>query len=122
LKFKLDENIGRQAKEVLGTAGHDVMGVLDQKLGGTKDEALYDVCVREGRALVTLDRDFGEVLRFPPGPTAGIIVLDSRPRLTPELVRSRLRDLAVFLQSNDISGTLCIIEAGRVRMHGRQDD
>ena len=35
LKFKLDENLPTEAAEVLCSAGHDAVTVLDQSLGGT---------------------------------------------------------------------------------------
>jgi predicted nuclease of predicted toxin-antitoxin system len=66
LRIKLDENIGRRGVELLRARGHDVMTVLDQNLRGVTDETLFDVCIAEERALITLDRDFGQILRFPP--------------------------------------------------------
>jgi hypothetical protein len=66
VKFKLDENIGRRGIEFLRASGHDVSTVADQGLSGIGDRALFDVCAAEGRALITLDNDFGQVLRFPP--------------------------------------------------------
>jgi len=66
VKFKLDENIGRRGLELLRSSGHDVATVWDQGLHGASDERLFDVCAAEGRVLVTLDRDFGQVPRFPP--------------------------------------------------------
>jgi predicted nucleic acid-binding protein len=32
------------------------------------DESLFEACKSESRALATLDRDFGQVLRYPPPP------------------------------------------------------
>ena len=78
VRLKLDENIGRRGLELLRTRGHDVMTVWDQNLRGVTDEALFDICVAEGRALITLDRDFGQILRFPPETSAGIIVRGAR--------------------------------------------
>ncbi|MCC6775935.1 MAG: DUF5615 family PIN-like protein [Hyphomicrobiales bacterium] len=46
-----------------------------QRLSGNTDVALYEACRAESRVLVTLDRDFGEVLRFPPEESAGIAIL-----------------------------------------------
>ena len=67
MRFKLDENLSRSVAEMFRTRGHDVMTVRDQKLQGASDEEVFEVSVGEGRALVTLDRDLGQVLRFPPG-------------------------------------------------------
>jgi hypothetical protein len=42
------------------------MTVREQGLAGAADEVVFGACIAEGRTLVTLDRDFGQVLRFPP--------------------------------------------------------
>ena len=80
MKIKLDENIGTRGSELLAERAHDVSTVRDQKLSGAPDENIFAVCAAEGRVLVTLDRDFGEVLRFPPEQSAGIVILDLGPR------------------------------------------
>jgi len=64
VKIKTDENIGWRAVELLRAAGHDVTTVFDQKMTGSTDEAVFAACCTEQRALVTLDRDFGEPLRL----------------------------------------------------------
>jgi predicted nuclease of predicted toxin-antitoxin system len=117
VKFKLDENIGRRGLEFLKAAGHDVLTVWDQDLHGISDEELFEVCVVEERALVTLDRDFGQVTRFPPGTSAGIIVLDVGPRTTLQAIIGRLRDFLAVLENHSVRGALWIVEPGRVRVH-----
>ena len=88
MKFKLDENIGTRGQGLLRSAGHNVMTVRDQDLSGATDETIFQVCVSEGRALITLDHDFGQVLRFPPESSHGIVILEVPPRATSESLLS----------------------------------
>lgn len=121
MKIKLDENLGSLGADVLTAAGHAVSTVLEQRIGGIEDQALYEACRAAGQLLVTLDRDFGEVLRFPPEDTQGIVVLDCRGRLSPTSIRRRIDDLARLLEDQDVVGRLWIVEPGRLRIHSRKD-
>lgn len=121
MKIKLDENLGSIGADALTAAGHDVSTVLEQRISGVKDQALYQACRSAGQVLVTLDRDFGEVLRFPPDVTPGIAILDCRGRISPSSIRARMKDLASLLQAHEIAGRLWIVEPGRLRIHGRKD-
>jgi predicted nuclease of predicted toxin-antitoxin system len=85
VRYELDENSSSSVAELFRAAGHDVTTVREQQLQGAPDEKVFSVSVREPRALVTLDRDLGQVLRFPPATSCGIIVIDSAfagPRLS----------------------------------------
>lgn len=121
MKLKLDENLSRRAAEVLRAAGHDVSTVRDQNLQGSKDEALFEACAREARALVTLDHDFGQVLRFPPRNSAGIAVLELGPHPSLDVLLARVRELAAMLTVQPLAGSLWIVEPGRVRIHLHED-
>jgi predicted nuclease of predicted toxin-antitoxin system len=121
LKFKLDENLGSLGVEVLTGAGHDVATTVEQHLSGVSDLQLYEVCCREQRILITLDHDFGHVLRFPPQAGAGIVVLECRGRLSPATILARVREFAAVLAERTIDRELWIVESGRVRVHQRED-
>ena len=122
MKIKLDENIGRRGIEFLRTAGHDVMTVRDQNLGGARDETLFDVCAGEDRILITLDHDFGQVLRFPPERGAGLVILEPGARATPRSLLDRLRDFLALADVRSPRASLWIVEPGRVRIHLRGRD
>jgi len=89
VKLKLDENLSRRAADLIRAAGHDAITVADQGLRGAPDEALFEACKHEGRALVTLDRDFSQVLRYPPAATAGIVILELGPHTQPSSIEYR---------------------------------
>jgi hypothetical protein len=106
---------------VLTAQGHDVSTVAMQRISGSTDVALYEACRIESRVLITLDRDFGEVLRFPPEDSAGIAILDCRGRLSPSTILARINELALVLAIQSISGQLWIVEPGRVRVHEKRE-
>ena len=117
MRLKLDENLSWQLAERLRHAGHDVATVRDEGLGGADDDALFARCRQEGRCLVTLDLDFGNVLRFPPEKTAGLVVL--RPAGKPSLAALGYLagQLVEVLSHESVAGRLWVIEPGRMRIH-----
>ena len=119
MRIKLDENIGNRGVELLRLAGYDVMTVRDQNLQGARDEALFYVCAGEDRILITLDHDFGQVLRFPPERGAGLVILEPGGRVTPRSLLDRLREFLAVADVRSPSGSLWIVEPGRVRVHLR---
>lgn len=121
MKIKVDENIGRSGVNILRQSGHDVMTVQEQALSGSPDETIFRVCVSERRTLVTLDRDFGQVPRFPPAQSAGIVILELGAPATSSLLESRLRAFLAVAASRSVGGELWIVEAGRVRVHLGKD-
>lgn len=121
MKIKLDENIGRRGVDLLKAAGHDVMTVREQSLQGARDETLFRVCADEGRILVTLDHDYGQVLRFPPERSAGLVILETAPRITTQSLLNRLRDFLTLAEAHSPAGALWIVGPGRVRIHLAKD-
>jgi len=65
MQFKLDENLPPSVAELLRGLGHDVATVYDQGLQSCADPAVLAACQGEGRALLSLDLDFSNILVFP---------------------------------------------------------
>jgi predicted nuclease of predicted toxin-antitoxin system len=106
----------------LRKAGHDVLTVRDQGFQGATDDKIFHVCADEQRTLITLDHDFGQVLRFPPDESAGIVVLELARQASPQSLLDRLNDLLEVLKTHTLTGKLWVVEAGRVRIHIQRDD
>jgi predicted nuclease of predicted toxin-antitoxin system len=121
VRIKVDENIGASGVKLLREGGHNVMTVGDQALIGAADERIFQACVAESRALVTLDRDFGHVPRFPPKQTAGIVILELGGPASLQILHNRLRDILALAATRPVSGELWIVEPGRVRVRLEKD-
>jgi len=116
MRLKLDENFDIRLVPLIAEGGHDVDTVRGQGLSGHPAGAIYEECRKAGRALITLDLDFSNPLRFPPGPTRGIIVLRP-PRPALPLIRATLASALSDLKSRALKGKLWIVEPGRIRVY-----
>jgi hypothetical protein len=80
------------------------------------------VCRAERRALMTLDRDFGEPLRFPSEQTAGIVILELGGPASLQLLYDRIREFLVLASLRPVNGELRIVEPGRVRIRAPEEN
>jgi predicted nuclease of predicted toxin-antitoxin system len=115
LRFKLDENLPRDAEGLFLRAGHSVETVLAEQLGGEADSSVLEACRRENRILVTCDLDFADTRAYPPAGLPGIWIL--RPA-----TQSFTRTLALLSRALQLIATespqhrLWIIDDARVRI------
>ena len=120
MKAKLDENLGRSCAAMLAASGHDISTIPEQGMSSWPDEQVLEACHREGRALVTLDLDFSNPIRFPPDGTPGIIVLRLPSPVTLGQLKAALGALDAALASRSVAGKLWIVQPGAVREYEGQ--
>jgi len=121
LKLKLDENLGKRLAEMFRAAGHDAATVPEQRMSGAADIEIIARCRDEGRAIVTLDLDFGNPLLFRPSQYSGIAVLRSSQPLSHRGLEDLCRTLIGGMAQEQLAGKLWIVERGRIRVHQEQE-
>jgi len=115
-KFLVDEDMPRSTAEVLRQAEHEAEDARDVGLRGHSDQEVFDHAQVQGAILVTADKDFANILRFPLGSHAGIIVVRVPDRLPTQRVNEELLQALERLKQQKLTGALVIVEVGRIRI------
>ena len=115
MKVKLDENLPRRVAPLLAEAGHDVDSVHDEGLAGADDPTVSEVATVAGRLVITLDRGFGDIQRYPPGSHAGILVLRIDDQSAAAVIGA-LGALATSTDLSDLGGCVAVYRNGDLRV------
>lgn len=114
MRFKIDEHLPVEIKELLTHHQHDAVTVPDEGMAGAADPDVARACQKEARAFVTLDLDFSDIRAYPPEDYQGIIVFRALQSIT-TLVRLSTRIIAL-LNQEPLIGHLWIVEDHQVRI------
>lgn len=115
-KFVIDEDMPRSTERILKQRGYDVRDIRDCGLRGAEDEEIYAFAQREQAVVLTGDRGFGNILRFPLGKHFGIIVAHFPNEMPTTEINRHLIERLEDLSEDDLRGNLIIIEPGKTRI------
>lgn len=118
--IKLDENLGEIHAEHLRRAGYAVDRVYDEGLSGATDEQVWQRACSEGRLFITLDLDFSDVRRFPPGTHPGILLLRVRTRGR-QAVLDVLSRVVIECKLDTLVGCLAVADENQTRVRRPPD-
>lgn len=115
MKLKLDENLSRHLKPILEEQNFDVLTVSDEGLLSQDDTTIGRAAKTEGRMLFTLDIEFGDLRKYPPGMHPGIILF--RPRsFGPLAVNRFVQEFAKEADLEQFVGCVVVVDPSRVRV------
>ena len=113
MRLLADENVSRFVVERLRVAGFDV-AAIGATSSGASDADVLGIASREGRILVTEDRDFGELVIRQRLGVRGVVLLEL-DRLS-NLAEADLVATVVSANAEKLPGNLLVIEPARVRV------
>lgn len=111
MKFLVDTCVGKLVTEWLRAQGHDAALVAEQG-ADPGDAAILRWAVREGRVLVTTDKDFGALIYRDRLQHAGVV------RLPHASVADWVASLAAVIEryGDLLSGTIIVVHGDRFRL------
>ena len=113
MQFVADESVDQPIVQTLREAGYDVLYVAELA-PGLDDAAVLDSANREGRLLLTADKDFGEIVVREQRLSTGVILLRLAGLSNQREAMLTLR--AIQENSDRLAGHLLVIGAGQVRI------
>ena len=99
----------------LRNAGFDAVAIIEVA-PGAEDAAVIDLAVREGRMLITEDKDFGRFVYADERHTAGVMLLRF-----PATARANIASTVVELigrRGDRLEGRFVVVQPGRRRIGG----
>lgn len=112
MRLLADENFPRAAVEALRRSGHDVTWIRIFA-PGIADSAVLELAAREGRVVLTFDKDFGEQARAAKLPgSCGVVLF----RIPMPQARDAARLADTISARSDWAGNFSVVEPGRIRM------
>jgi predicted nuclease of predicted toxin-antitoxin system len=115
MKLKLDENLSRHLKPILEEQNFDVLTVSDEGLLSQDDTTIGRAAKTEGRMLFTLDIEFGDLRKYPPGTHPGIILFRARS-FGPLAVNLFVQEFAKDADFEQFVGCVVVVDPSRVRV------
>jgi predicted nuclease of predicted toxin-antitoxin system len=116
MKLFVDHCVSKRTVDHLRQMGHDVITAKDLGSEGALDPDILEVATRIDRVMVTEDRGFGDVRKYPPSRYQGLLVLKLR---NPASRIHLHRNLGAFLAATErdaIRGCLVLVDETRVRV------
>jgi len=114
MKFLIDVGVGKKVEEWLAESGYDVKTVrrIDPR---AKDADILKLAVSEKRMVITMDKDFGELVFRSGKAHAGILILRLEDATGSEKAAVLKNIMGKY--SDSLYGKFCVYHAGKLRIH-----
>ena len=121
MRIKIDENISRHLKPLLVREGHEAATAGEEGLLGKTDIEVGTVAKAEEMLLFTLDLEFADLRKFPPGSHPGVVLF--RPQgMGPVSVNSFILDFVKTTNLLVLAGCTVVVDPTRVRVRRPSSD
>ncbi len=108
MRFLIDENIFPQITSYIQKSGHDVITAQESGLIKAPDNKIVSLAIKEKRTILTFDKHFGDILRYPPKNLFGIILIRIHPPILSDIFYA-IDNLFKNYQADSFKGRLVVL-------------
>ena len=113
LRFLVDVGVSKKVEECLIKNGYDIKAVRDLN-PGMDDDKILRIASSENRMVITMDKDFGELVYHSKSPHSGVLLLRLEDARANEKVKTIEKILTDY--SNRLQNRFCVFQYGRLRI------
>ncbi len=113
LKILIEVGVGKAVENWLKNAGYDVLALrdIDPKM---LDDEILEMAAKEKRLLITMDKDFGELVYYSGKSHAGVLLLRLEDATSQEKVKVIKNIFTEY--EEDLAGHFCVYQNKRLRI------
>lgn len=115
-KFLVDVGVSKKVEEWLSKNGYNIKAVRDIN-PRMDDDKILSIAVSENRMVITMDKDFGELVYHSGLPHSGVLLLRLEDAKADEKVKTVEKILIEY--SDKLLNNFCVFQNGRLRIRKR---
>lgn len=117
LKFLVDVGVGKKVEKWFTSHGYDVISVreINPKM---EDKEILNLAVSESRMVITMDKDFGELVYHSGRKHKGVLLLRLEEATGDE--KAAAVEVIITQYSGELAGHFCVFQNGRLRIRVKE--
>ncbi|MBL6992205.1 MAG: DUF5615 family PIN-like protein [Bacteriovoracaceae bacterium] len=106
----------RLTGDLLRSLNVDAFDVREIGLKGAIDEEIFEYAQKKGMIILSRDKEFGNIVKYPLGSHCGIIVARFPYTFVRRQISSTIKEFFIDIEKNKLQNSLIILEVGKYRI------
>ena len=119
LQILVDEDMPRPTARLLRSLGVDAIDLRDIGLRGSTDAAVFEYAQKHSMIIISRDKEFGNILKYPPGTHCGIIWVNLPHTFIRDQILDAVERFFLEVKKDRLPNNLTILEVRRYRIRER---